>query len=75
MLHGNVKTFDVISKRKGKKAERLSWRWRVIIWFIFICAVQGKGFNYSKIIIFIFFDTIATLLTLDSVISWSLIMR
>ena len=32
MLHGNVKTFDVIFKRWEKKAqERLRWCWRVIV--------------------------------------------
>ena len=32
MLHGNVRTFDVIFKKRwGKKAQgRLSWRWWVI---------------------------------------------
>ena len=41
-------------KRWRKKAERLSWRWRVIICLFLVCTVQETNFSYSKIIIFIF---------------------
>ena len=45
------------------------------ILFIFVCAVQEKRFNDSKTIISIFFGTTVMLLTLYSVVSWSLMMH
>ena len=43
-----------LKKRWKKKAERFSWRWRVIFCLFLVCAVQEKCFNYSKTIILIF---------------------
>ena len=34
-----------IEKRRRKKAERLSWCWRVIIGLFLVCAIQEKCFN------------------------------
>ena len=63
-----------LKKRWRKKAELLSWRCRVIIWFIFGLCCTGKKVSITVRLLYLYFGTIVTLLALDSVVSWSLIM-
>ena len=66
-----------LKKDGGRKQSGLSWLRRVVICLFLVCAGQEKMFQFQSdnYIKFYIFGTIVTLLTLDSVVSWSLMMR
>ena len=75
LLHGNVKTFDVILKRMEdeSRADELALERHNLVYFWFV--LYRKNVSISVRFLYYIFCIIVTLLRRDSAVSWSLMMR